>query len=48
MGNARVSRAGDGALAVASGSGFKSYFFRIGIISVWIGCPVTSMSLFET
>ena len=23
-------------------------FFRIGMISVWIGCPVTSMSLSET
>jgi hypothetical protein len=23
-------------------------YFRIGMISVWIGCPVTSMSLSET
>jgi hypothetical protein len=23
-------------------------FFRIGMISVWMGCPVTSMSLSET
>src|SRR5262249_12538276 len=26
----------------------RRYFFKIGMISVWIGCPVTSMSLSET
>jgi hypothetical protein len=26
----------------------KAIYFRTGMISVWIGCPVTSMSLSET